>query len=115
MMLPCSEDMNIAELANQLRREKIFVNSERQLLQNLNEEVEKSSLELLQVAWICSQQRQNLTNLITSRCEADSVVACQKISLLESTTFVDIYKVLKYKVIVRITLKTYSLAGKSLL
>ncbi|XP_038209467.1 receptor-mediated endocytosis protein 6 homolog [Zerene cesonia] len=89
--------MNIAELANQLRREKIFINSERQLLQNLNEELEKSALELLQQSWICSQQRQNLTNLITSRCEADSIAACQRASLLESTTFIDVYKVLKYK------------------
>ncbi|CAG4927278.1 unnamed protein product [Colias eurytheme] len=89
--------MNIAELANQLRREKIFINSERQLLQNLNEELEKSALELLQQSWICSQQRQNLTNLITSRCEADSIAACQRASLLENTTFIDVYKVLKYK------------------
>ncbi|XP_049886580.1 GTPase-activating protein and VPS9 domain-containing protein 1 [Pectinophora gossypiella] len=98
MMQSTSEGcMNIAELANQLRREKIFINSERQLLQNLNEEVEKSALELLQTAWICSMQRQNLTNLITTRCEAESIVACQRASLLEATTFVDVYKVLKYK------------------
>lgn len=90
--------MNIAELANQLRREKIFINSERQLLQKLNEEVEKRALELLQVAWICSQQRQNLTNLITSRCEADSIAFCQRASLLERAIFVDAFKVLKYKV-----------------
>ncbi|XP_045761634.1 receptor-mediated endocytosis protein 6 homolog isoform X1 [Maniola jurtina] len=98
MMQPSSDGcMNIAELANLLRREKIFINSERQLLQNLNEEVEKSVLELLQTAWICSQQRQNLTNLITSRCEAESVAACQRASLLENTTFIDAHKVLKYK------------------
>ncbi|KAJ0180917.1 hypothetical protein K1T71_003002 [Dendrolimus kikuchii] len=89
--------MNIAELANQLRREKIFINSERQLLQKLNEEVEKRALELLQASWICSQQRQNLTNLITSRCETDSIAACQRASWLERTTFIDVYKVLKYK------------------
>ncbi|KAJ2946691.1 hypothetical protein O0L34_g12751 [Tuta absoluta] len=89
--------MNIAELANQLRREKIFINSERQLLQNLNEEVDKRALELLQAAWICSMQRQNLTNLITTRCEAESIAACQRASLLENTTFIDVYKVLKYK------------------
>ncbi|CAB3221593.1 unnamed protein product [Arctia plantaginis] len=98
MMQSTSEGcMNIAELANQLRREKIFINSERQLLQKLNEEVEKRALELLQVAWVCSQQRQNLTNLITSRCEADSIAACQRASLLERAVFVDAYKVLKYK------------------
>lgn len=90
--------MNIAELANQLRREKIFINSERQLLQKLNEEVEKRALELLQSSWVCSMQRQNLTNLITSRCEADSIVACQRASLLERCTFIDVYKVLKFKV-----------------
>ncbi|XP_022824014.1 receptor-mediated endocytosis protein 6 homolog [Spodoptera litura] len=89
--------MNIAELANQLRREKIFINSERQLLQKLNEEVEKRALELLQVAWICLQQRQNLTNLITSRCDADSIAYCQRASHLERTIFVDAFKVLKYK------------------
>lgn len=99
MMQPTSEScMNIAELANQLRREKIFINSERQLIQNLNEEVEKTVLELLQAAWICSQQRQNLNNLISSRSEAESVAACQKASLLENTTFIDAQKVLKYKV-----------------
>ncbi|CAK1548070.1 unnamed protein product [Leptosia nina] len=89
--------MSIAELANQLRREKIFINSERQLLQNLNEELEKSALELLQQSWICSQQRQNLSNLITSRCEVDSIGAVQRASQLEGTTFIDVYKVLKYK------------------
>ncbi|CAH0691079.1 unnamed protein product [Chilo suppressalis] len=89
--------MNIAELANQLRREKIFINSERQLLQTLNEEVEKKTLELLQVSWICLQQRHNLSNLITSRCEADSIAACQRASWFERSTFVDVYKVLKYK------------------
>lgn len=89
--------MNIADLANQLRKEKIFINSERELLQNLNEEVEKSFLELLQVAWICSQQRLNLNNIITSRSEVDSVAACQKASLLDFTNFVDVYKVLRYK------------------
>lgn len=99
MMQSTSEGcMNIAELANQLRREKIFINSERQLLHKLNEEVEKRALELLQASWICSQQRQNLTNLITSRCEADSIAACQRASWLERTTFIDVYKVLKYKV-----------------
>ncbi|XP_013144515.1 PREDICTED: GTPase-activating protein and VPS9 domain-containing protein 1 isoform X2 [Papilio polytes] len=98
MMQPTSEGcMNIAELANQLRREKIFINSERQLLQNLNEEVEKTVQELLQAAWICSMQRQNLTNLISSRCEAESIAACQRASLLESTVFIDAYKVLRYK------------------
>lgn len=105
MMQSTSEGcMNIAELANQLRREKIFINSERQLLQKLNEEVEKRALELLQVAWVCSQQRQNLTNLITSRCEADSIAACQRASLLERAVFVDAYKVLKYKVSANILL-----------
>lgn len=98
MMQSTSEGcMNIAELANQLRREKIFINSERQLLQKLNEEVEKRALELLQVAWICLQQRQNLTNLITSRCDADSIAYCQRASHLERAIFVDAYKVLKYK------------------
>ncbi|KAG7303865.1 hypothetical protein JYU34_010767, partial [Plutella xylostella] len=89
--------LNIAELANQLKREKIFINSERQLLQTLNAEVEKCTLELLQAAWICSQQRQNLATLITSRSEADSIAACQKASLLEATTFIDAFKVFKYK------------------
>ncbi|XP_050355845.1 receptor-mediated endocytosis protein 6 homolog isoform X2 [Nymphalis io] len=99
MMMQSSSEgcMNIAELANQLRREKIFINSERQLLHNLNEELEKTVLELLQAAWICSQQRQNLTNLVTSRCEAESIAACQRASLLEGTTFIDAHKVLKYK------------------
>lgn len=99
MMQSTSEGcMNIAELANHLRREKIFINSERQLLQKLNEEVEKRALELLQASWICSMQRQNLTNLITSRCEADSIASCQRTSQLERTTFVDVFKVLKFKV-----------------
>lgn len=103
MMQSSSEGcMDIAELANQLRREKIFINSERQLLQNLNEEMEKTVLELLQAAWICSQQRQNLTNLVTSRSEAESVAACQRASLLEGTTFIDAHKVLKYKVCLKI-------------
>lgn len=90
--------MNIAELANQLRREKIFINSERQLLQKLNEDVEKRAQELLQVSWVCSMQRQNLTNLITSRSEQDSITACQRASQIERATFVDVYKVLKFKV-----------------
>ncbi|XP_050663816.1 receptor-mediated endocytosis protein 6 homolog [Leptidea sinapis] len=98
MMQPSTEGgLNIAELANRLRREKIFINSERQLIQTLNEELEKTTLELLQASWICTQERQNLTNLITSRSDAESIAACQRASLLEGSTFVDAFKVFKYK------------------
>lgn len=91
---------NVLELANQLRREKLYISTELLALQGLNEKIEKTSLDLVQASWICTQQILNLNNLISSRSESESVAACQRASLLEFTKFVDAHKVLKYKEVV---------------
>lgn len=52
------------------------------------------------MAWICSQQRQNLNNLIISRPDTGPAACCQKANVLENTKFIDAHKAkgLKYQV-----------------
>lgn len=53
-----------------------------------------------QLAWICSQQRQNLSSLIIARPDTGPSVCCQRANKLENTRFVESYKAkgLKYEV-----------------
>ncbi len=55
---------------------------------------------ILQLAWICAQQRQNLNSLILSRPDTGPSACCQKANLLENTKFVDAHKAkgIKYQV-----------------
>ena len=86
----------LLELSRNLKQERLFVNSERQHLLNLNEDVMKTAENLYHVSWITRQQRVNLQNLILTSTEATPAVCCQKAHALETVTFVDGYKYLSY-------------------
>lgn len=53
-----------------------------------------------QLAWICSQQRQNLNSLIISRPDTGPTECCHKANTLENTRFVEAHKAkgVKYEV-----------------
>lgn len=88
---------DIMELANHLRQERLFVTSEQQNLQILNEKVLYASSNLAQQAWITAQQRVNLNQLIMSKPYCTPASCCQKANILENSNFVDVYKYLRYQ------------------
>ncbi|XP_017887032.1 GTPase-activating protein and VPS9 domain-containing protein 1 isoform X2 [Ceratina calcarata] len=88
---------DIIELANHLRQERLFVNSEQQNLQVLNKKVLYASSNLAQQAWITAQQRVNLNQLIMSKPYCTPASCCQRANILESPNFVDVYKYLNYQ------------------
>lgn len=57
-------------------------------------------LSIKQLAWICSQQRQNLNSLIISRPDTGPTECCHKANTLENTRFVEAHKAknVKYEV-----------------
>lgn len=88
---------NILDLASQLREERLFITSEQQQLQKLNEKVLQASSHLAQLAWVAAQQRDNLNCLIVARPDCSPAVCCQKANAIEATEFVDAYKVLGFQ------------------
>jgi hypothetical protein len=86
----------ILDLAKRLRQERLFVASEKQQLQDLNEKVMKTVEKLTHVSWISRQQRTNLDLLILRRLEASPGDCCRRAAVLDSVNFVDAYKVLGY-------------------
>ncbi|OAD57061.1 GTPase-activating protein and VPS9 domain-containing protein 1, partial [Eufriesea mexicana] len=88
---------DIIELANHLRQERLFVTSEQQNLQILNEKVLYASSNLAQQAWITAQQRVNLNQLIMSKPYCTPASCCQRANTLENSNFVDVYKYLRYQ------------------
>ncbi|CAK9813080.1 GTPase-activating protein and VPS9 domain-containing protein 1 [Anthophora quadrimaculata] len=88
---------DIIELANHLRQERLFVNSEQQNLQILNEKVLYASSNLAQQAWITAQQRVNLNQLIMSKPYCTPASCCQRANTLENSHFIDVYKYLRYQ------------------
>ncbi|XP_076292582.1 GTPase activating protein and VPS9 domains 1 isoform X1 [Lasioglossum baleicum] len=88
---------DMIELASHLRQERLFVSSEQQNLQILNEKVLYASSNLAQQAWITAQQRVNLNRLIMSRPDCTPASCCQRANTLENSHFVDAYKYLRYQ------------------
>ncbi|KZC13342.1 GTPase-activating protein and VPS9 domain-containing protein 1 [Dufourea novaeangliae] len=88
---------DMIELASHLRQERLFVSSEQQNLQLLNEKVLYASSNLAQQAWITAQQRVNLNRLIMSRPDCTPASCCQKANTLENSHFLDAYKYLRYQ------------------
>ncbi|XP_073993752.1 GTPase activating protein and VPS9 domains 1 isoform X2 [Rhodnius prolixus] len=80
---------DIVELATQLRQERLFVNSEQALLQELNEKVLSASSKLAQVAWMTSHQRLNLNKLVLSCPDSSPAICCRKANSLDSTKFIE--------------------------
>ncbi len=58
---------DIHTLAHHLKQERLYVASEKQLIQRLNNEVLKTAERLYRAAWIAKQQRINLDRLILTR------------------------------------------------
>ncbi|XP_011314268.1 GTPase-activating protein and VPS9 domain-containing protein 1 [Fopius arisanus] len=88
---------DMLELAGHLRQERLFVHSEQQNLQLLNEKVLSLSSDLAQQAWITDQQRVNLNRLIVARPDCSPASCCQRSNTLESSHFVDAFKHLRYQ------------------
>ncbi|XP_072421866.1 GTPase-activating protein and VPS9 domain-containing protein 1 isoform X2 [Chiloscyllium punctatum] len=84
-------------LAHHLKQERLYVNSEKQLLQRLNTDVLKTAEKLYCSAWIAKQQRINLDRLILTSVEASPAECCKHAKILEDTPFVDGYKQLGFQ------------------
>lgn len=65
--LPKMVKLDIHTLAHHLKQERLYVNSEKQLIQRLNADVLKTAEKLYRTAWISKQQRINLDRLIITR------------------------------------------------
>lgn len=83
----------LVQLAARLRREHLFVDSERRELQRLNERVQRSVERLQHLSWIWRQQRNALDALVLGR-EGSPASCCQRLNALEAACFVDAYRVL---------------------
>ncbi|XP_018408804.1 PREDICTED: GTPase-activating protein and VPS9 domain-containing protein 1 [Nanorana parkeri] len=88
---------DIHTLARHLKQERLYVNSEKQLIQRLNADVLKTAEKLYRTSWISKQQRINLDRLILTSAEASPAECCQHAKLLEDTQFVDGYKHLGFQ------------------
>ena len=86
----------ILDLAKRLRQERLFVGSEKQQLQDLNEKVMKTVEKLTHISWISRQQRTNLDTLILGRLETSPGECCRRAAVLDDVNFVDSYKILGY-------------------
>jgi hypothetical protein len=62
-------------------------------------QVISGSSRLAQLAWVTAQQRDNLNRLIVAQPDCTPAVCCQKANALDSTIFLDGYKVLGFQVI----------------
>ncbi|XP_014468928.1 PREDICTED: receptor-mediated endocytosis protein 6 homolog isoform X1 [Dinoponera quadriceps] len=88
---------DMMELARHLRQERLFVNSEQQNLQTLNERVLCVSSQLAQQAWVTAQQRVNLNRLIVARPDCTPASCCLRANALENSHFIDASKYLRYQ------------------
>ncbi|RZF42444.1 hypothetical protein LSTR_LSTR012632 [Laodelphax striatellus] len=88
---------DLIELADHLRQERLFVLSEQSRLHELNEKVVCASSKLAQLAWVSAQHRLNLNRLVLSRPDCSPAACCQRADSLDSTEFIDAYKVLGYQ------------------
>ncbi|XP_014735527.1 PREDICTED: GTPase-activating protein and VPS9 domain-containing protein 1 isoform X6 [Sturnus vulgaris] len=89
--------LDIHTLAHHLKQERLYVTSEKQLIQRLNADVLKTAERLYRTAWISKQQRINLDRLIITSAEASPAECCQHAKILEDTQFVDGYKQLGFQ------------------
>uniref|UniRef100_A0AAQ4P4W2 GTPase-activating protein and VPS9 domain-containing protein 1 n=1 Tax=Gasterosteus aculeatus aculeatus TaxID=481459 RepID=A0AAQ4P4W2_GASAC len=88
---------DIHTLAHHLKQERLYVASEKQLIQRLNSDVLKTAERLYRAAWIAKQQRINLDRLILTSAEASPAECCQHAKMLEDTQFIDGYKTLGFQ------------------
>ncbi|MEE6457888.1 hypothetical protein FKM82_000085 [Ascaphus truei] len=89
--------LDIHTLAHHLKQERLYVISEKQLIQRLNADVLKTAEKLYHTSWISKQQRINLDRLILTSADASPAECCQHAKILEDTLFVDGYKQLGFQ------------------
>lgn len=83
----------LAQIASRLRREHLFVDSEKRELQRLNERVQRLVERLQHLSWIWRHQRNALDALVLGR-EGSPASCCQRLNALEAACFVDSYRAL---------------------
>lgn len=86
---------DIVKLAQNLRKEHLFVNEQKQQIKTLNEKISTTCDRIFHVSWILRQQRLTLYELIYSRKElAQNTSTCEKANLIEQASFIDAYRAL---------------------
>ncbi len=91
-----ASQQDLLELSRHLKQERLYVSSEREQLQNLNDDVMKTAEQLYHLAWVMRQQKLTLDQLILGEKEATPEVCCRRANNLENVNFVDGYKNLSY-------------------
>lgn len=86
---------DIVKLAQNLRKEHLFINEQKQQIRCLNEKISSTCDRIFHVSWILKQQRLSLYDHIYSRKEGShTITTCDKANLVEQTSFVEAHKVL---------------------
>lgn len=86
---------DIVKLAQNLRKEHLFVNEQKQQIKTLNEKISTTCDNIFHVSWILRQQRLTLYEMIYSRKDsASNTSTCDKANLIEQASFIDAYKAL---------------------
>uniref|UniRef100_A0A6G1SMG5 Receptor-mediated endocytosis protein 6 homolog n=1 Tax=Aceria tosichella TaxID=561515 RepID=A0A6G1SMG5_9ACAR len=86
---------DIVKLAQNLRKEHLFVNEQKQQIKTLNEKISTTCDNIFHVSWILRQQRLTLYDMIYSRKDSSlSTSTCDKANLIEQASFIDAYKAL---------------------
>ncbi|XP_048875891.1 LOW QUALITY PROTEIN: GTPase-activating protein and VPS9 domain-containing protein 1-like [Brienomyrus brachyistius] len=91
--------LDVHTLAHHLKQERLYVASEKQLIQRLNADVLKAAEMLYCTTWVAGEQRNNLDRIIRTSTEASPTECCQRARLLEDTRFVDGYTALGHQVV----------------
>lgn len=86
---------DIVKLAQNLRKEHLFVNEQKQQIKSLNEKISSTCDQIFHVSWILRQQRLTLYDHIYSRKDINqNSSTCDKANLIEQASFIDAYKAL---------------------
>lgn len=86
---------DIVKLAQNLRKEHLFVNEQKQQIKSLNEKISSSCDQIFHVSWILRQQRLTLYEHIYSKKEINQTIStCDKANLIEQASFIDAFKIL---------------------
>lgn len=84
---------DIVKLAQNLRKEHLFVNEQKQQIKSLNEKISSTCDRIFHVSWILRQQRLTLYEHIYSKKDVNqNISTCDRANLIEQASFVDAYK-----------------------
>ncbi|KAB7498638.1 GTPase-activating protein and VPS9 domain-containing protein 1 [Armadillidium nasatum] len=88
-------DKNISDLVHHLKYEKLFIDSERQHIENLNLKLMKTIEKVYQASFIRGEQRRNYNDLVLLP-HSSPPACCQRANFLSQLQFIDGYQVLGY-------------------